>query len=227
MKRLLRLPDIEALSVIELANAILLQSRYQFADLLELRFRRPEINNAFARIGERNKFDVGSVQECLSWARMSRDHLSGAYERLASDGLKWGGQLGNNLNAPLSQVCTHSVHGLMCFDLLLSLMDGSSTSSSQGESSNDLSELRFDVKSMLECCVIPDVESLTKEKFGACPQISVQVADRSAPFVLDRAVPPLLSFVMVELLKNSLEAVLTRYGVLDLDDAECGIFVSP
>lgn len=225
MKRLMLLRDIKSLAAAELAEAIRAQSQFQSSALAQLRFRRPELNDVFLRIGSSKMASADDSKGQRQWAENCRGLLSASFERLAADGMSWGGNLGNNLIVPLNNVCSHSLHGLMCFDVLMALLDYTDygvSESGRAHTVNDILGHRVDIKDMLRGSIIPDMESLTKEKFGACPEIAVS-APAQAP-VIGCAVPSLLSFVLVELLKNALEAVLNKYGVLDLEDSEMGLF---
>ena len=236
MQRLITIRDLKNITSIDFANLLVSQFRFQSSRLSQLRFRRREINAAFKQMSSTRTFEAGENDRCLHWAESSRKALSGAFERLAVDGVAWGGQLQNSLNEQLNQLCRHSVHSLMCFDLLLSSIEYYSNSGDLRESecaTGKLLAYDIDLKAILEESTVPDMESLTKEKFGACPAISVVQRDMLAdddretekPATLPYGSPSLLSFVMVELMKNSLEAVLNKYGVLDLDDAESGTCV--
>lgn len=231
MQRLIAIQDLKAIAPIDFANLLVSQFQFQNSHLSQLRFRRREINDAFLQISSMQPFAAGDHDRCRRWAESSRKTLSGAFERLAVDGVTWGGQLQNNLNEPLNQVCRHSVHGLMCFDLLFSSLEKLDSRAGDSDRNSSLVQ-EIDLKDMLEGTIVPDMESLTKEKFGACPLIAVVSCDQrmsdsgcgtaSENVKLPYGSPSLLSFVMVELMKNSLESVLNTYGVLDLDDAESG-----
>jgi hypothetical protein len=222
-----------------------------FASLASL----PAPAGAAAGPGGGQHFGPGEEARCLQWAAAGRAALSASFERLAADGQRWEGRLGNGLNEPLSRVCEHSVHALMCMDLLLAALGpgpGSEAGAGAGAGAGGsllaagLVERDVDLKAMLEGVIIPDIESLTKEKFGACPDVLVRADARgntdaiaaatataissssssssgsSGAPVLAYGAPSLLSFVLAELLKNGLEAVMSRHGALDLEDAEMG-----
>jgi hypothetical protein len=181
----------------------------------------------------------------LQWVRNSRAAISHAFDGLAADGMRAGGRLANNLNAALNEVCYHAIHALMCFDLIIQLSEASSGSSQRSAPI----ALNFDLHGMLSETVLPDIAALTREKFSVCPQIALgwsshragrdlrNVLGRSADLMgamlgggqgggfgdaysLGQACPRLLEFVFVELLKNSLESVINRYGALNIEDEE-------
>jgi hypothetical protein len=181
----------------------------------------------------------------LQWAKNSRAAISRAFDGLAADGMRSGGRLANNLNAALNEVCYHAIHALMCLDIVISLSESSSGSPLQPAPV----ALNFDLHNLLSETVLPDIAALTREKFSVCPQIALgwsshragrdlrNVLGRSGDlfgmmlggggssgqgdvYTLGQACPRLLEFVFVELLKNSLESVINRYGALRIEDEE-------
>ena len=221
MKALLQLKDIHGLRATDFATQLWQQCAFQRETLRTLRFRRPDICQAFAAATDHGPPSGDSFIQ--SWASASRKDIAIAFERLAADGLRWGGYLGNNLNGPLNQICEHSLHAIMCFDLLLAARD---SEYNPNASVKEVTMGTVDLADLLTGVVIPDIESLTKEKFGACPNIHVAAPEDNTLSKIDLCVPSLLVFTFVELLKNSIESVLVRHGPLNLEDAESGMCMS-
>lgn len=133
------------------------------------------------------------------WVKESHLQISSAYELFVADGVKWERKLKNNLNQSVTEICKESIFTILLFETLQ-------------ENDNESNSLF-----MREFCqhLVEDIDALTKEKFGACPQVIVQ-----GELNLLHIRPSLIHFSLVEFLKNSIFSVIKRYGVLDLDDAE-------
>jgi hypothetical protein len=171
------------------------QLRIQLGDLKGLRLRYHEIIEVFDS-SLQTKITHNSLNNLEEeWTKITKFRLNHAYNKLIADGMKWTGNLSNNLNNPLHEICRHSIYALLLLDSL--------------EAQNEIVQMN-----QLTLHSVEDIEALTKEKFGACPNIEIE-----GDFRLNYALPSYLHFSLTELLKNSIFAVIKKYGVLDLDDA--------
>lgn len=159
------------------------------------RVKRYDIISAYEKCIQSSSNSETNVDE---WIKISYQHINYAHELFVADGIKWNRQLTNNLNLAVTDICRETIFTQLLLDTL---------SDNQIES-NDIKMNQF--------CrhVVEDIDALTKEKFGACPQVYVE-----GDFTLHNHRLPLIQFCLVEFLKNSILAVIKKYGVLELDDA--------
>lgn len=154
-----------------------------------------------------NKNIINQINEndIEKWKEESSLFINNAFNKLTSDGIKWNGNLSNNLNEILTQICKHTIISLLLIDTLSYYHDHSYFN-------QDFNELKLN-----QFCyeIISEIDAFTKEKFGACPFIEVQ-----GELILYKTIPSLIHFSIFELLKNSILATIEKYGVLNLDDAK-------
>ena len=176
------------------------QFRRQQLHLNALRIRHPEVLQTFDKV-------IGNLinpkLDLDARVRTSKTLFTTTFHKIAADGSNWNG-LGvgqKQLIQPLNDICQHSLHAMMCLDLL------SEDATEKGLVISNV-EVRFFMERIVE-----DVSRFAKEKFGVCPEIQVRGDMRIS------MIPPFIEFVTVELLKNAIKAVIDRYGALDIDDA--------
>jgi hypothetical protein len=218
--RLLNIYDFAKMTPAVVCGALHRQLHEQHKELNRLRFKRPEVIAAFQTACSSRKFsEFGSVERLSaidkSWVLATHKDLKKAYDNLVADATKWGGQLGNNLNKPLTDLCQHCMHSLLCLDLIIAM-----------DSENCPFSKSFKISKMISEMVLPDIEALTKEKFGICPEVTIreyfpkQECIQPGGVILPYAAPQYLEFVFVELLKNSFESVIQKYGALNIEEEE-------
>jgi hypothetical protein len=169
----------------------------QFHYLQSLRLRRYDILQAYESCLQKS-INSESRKELDHWVKESHLQISLAHELFVVDGVKWERKLTNNLNSSVTEICKQSIFTMLLFETLQDI-------------ENEPNSL-----SMREFCqqLAEDIDALTKEKFGDCPRVVVE-----GELNLRDVRPSLVYFSLVEFLKNSIFAVIKRYGVLDLDDA--------
>ena len=161
--------------------------------LEKLRIRRKDLLNTYAKISSDTLYGANIEK----WRALSYDLLSASFDSLVADGKKFGGQLSNNLEPVLNEICSHIVHTLM----LLQMLD----SENPFEDINLASDVRR---------VHNNVSALAREKFGVCPELRIVGCHNII------GSPSLIEYTLVELLKNAIKAVIDRYGALQVEDAE-------
>lgn len=161
--------------------------------LEKLRIRRKDLLTTYAKISSKTLYDV----DLEKWRVSSYDLLSASFDSLVADGKKFGGQLSNNLQPVLNEICSRIVHTLMILQLL------------ETEKPFEEINLATDVRR-----VHNNVSALAREKFGVCPELRIIGSHN----ILGN--PSLIEYTLVEILKNSIKAVVDRYGALQVDDAE-------
>jgi hypothetical protein len=175
-----------------------LQQQYEY--LQTARLRRYDILEAYRSCVQNPPPNSAHLDD---WVKTSTDGISRSHELLVADGIKWGGNLSNNLNSSVTNICKQTIFGLLLLETLTDDDD------EKGNEANSCS--------MNEFChnLTVDIDAFTKEKFGACPRIVIE-----GDLILEGGRPSLIHFSLVELLKNSIYAVIKRFGVLDLDEAD-------
>lgn len=176
------------------------QLRRQHYHLKNLRIRQLDLIKAFDKAilhSEGTNIDIDS------WAKSSKETISHTFDKIVVEGTNWRGQgVGiKSLRRPLNEICHHSLHAMLCLDLLLT------DAPEVGLTPTDV-ELRPFIERISR-----NVGSLSKEKFGVCPDIQIH-GDLHITII-----PPTVEFAIVEILKNSIKALIDRYGALDIDDA--------
>jgi hypothetical protein len=176
------------------------QLKRQHVYLDTLRIRRPDVLHTFVQIIDNAMLPKVNID---NWLITSKYALSQTFDRIVADGNRWNGHgvTEKTLIKPLNDICHHSLYAMLCLDLL------SDDAPSLGLTVSDV-----DVRPFMER-IVEDVSSFSKEKFGVCPEIQIKgEMDLSM-------VSPFIEFVTVEVVKNSIKAVIDRYGALDIDDA--------
>jgi len=193
--RFLTLRDIGGRSKSELYPLVARQFNLQLSHLQSLRFRRRDILSAFELSCSLQRKGVA----LHDWVNYSRKELNKAYDMFVLDGTKWQGkELGNNLSVHVNMVCSHCIHALF----LLQLLD------------DDIDEPQM--LSLRPFCddIGENVRALAREKYGASPDVVISGQ-------LDiLAIPSVTNYIIAEILKNSIEAVITKHGPLSVEDVD-------
>lgn len=200
--QLLKLKDVINLhssSKRHLLEEVTAQFRRQHSYLNKLRIRRQDVLQCFEDVVDnatKPEFDYNS------WTMQSKRDMSQTFDKILADARGWHGKgvTEKSLIQPFNDMCYHNLNAMMCLDLL--------SHDSNGEMVSDVAASQFIHR------IIEDVSSFSKEKFGVCPEINIQGETNL------RIVPPFIEFIIVEVLKNAIKAVVDRYGALDIDDAD-------
>jgi hypothetical protein len=197
---MLRWRHLRCLKKIERYPLVLQQIEKQYKDLQSVRIKRYDILEAFHGCLQNSPSSAASLDD---WVKKSTSQISASHDLFVADGVKWGGKLSNNLNYSVTEICKHSILTLLLLETL-----------TDDDYPGDMN--RSTSCSMNDFChsLTVDIDAFTKEKFGVCPQIVID-----GELLLEEIRPSLIHFSVVELLKNSIYAVIKRFGVLDLDDA--------
>lgn len=198
---LLTLKDIHLLSRHSLYKQTLDQFRRQHRYLDTMRLRRHDVAQTFDTI---IKNTTAKDFDLNSWARTSKNVMSKTIDQIVADSSNWNGQglAQGSLVHSLNEICRHSLHVVLSLDLLLN------DSFDRG----NLVVKNLALSPFMQR-ISDDVASFAKEKYGVCPDIVVTGCIEMT------AIPPYMEFVAVEILKNSIKAVIDRYSPLDIDDA--------
>ena len=201
--KLLKMKDVMRLRSISqevLFEHTLAQLQRQHYYLSNLRIRNTSMVNAF---GDIISSAVNKKSDINTWVVNSKHLLSKEFDKIAVEGSRWKGQgiTMTNLILPMNEICHHSLYAILCLDLVtIDALDRGLTTSS------------VSLHEFIER-VSENVMSFAKEKFGVSPEIFVK-GDANVEIF-----PPLIEYVTVEIAKNSIKAVVDRYGALDIDDA--------
>jgi hypothetical protein len=208
--KLLQLKDFVRLGTapggrIALFDQTVQQFKNQHNYLKTLRIRRPDVMRTFEQVidsascgpHDDKKFHIDT------WVTTSKTNMSKTFDKIVADGSMWNGQgVGDNaLIQPLNEICRQNLYAMVCLDML------SADAPRNGMFASEVFAHDFITR------IVDDVSSFSKEKFGVCPHIDVQGELKTY------IIPPFIEFVVVEILKNSIKAVIYRYGALDIDDA--------
>lgn len=240
---LLKLSDILKLNKTEFCIRLQQQLDWQSSFLQTLRLKRPALIQAFEQAAKEGASLPADPVAQDKWIKKSEKSIAHEYDRLVADGRKWGGSsIASSLKKSLNSLCAHSIHSQLCLSLASHFQEGESNNLSFEENN----ETKVNLKDCVEE-VFMNIGSLSKEKFGVCPSLQLELnfnkeglnststlinnelysdvtedSFRKDKFHLI-CLPSVLDFVLVELIKNSVEAVIKKFGALDIEDADGGI----
>lgn len=213
-----RLMDVYQLSNIArkqgprvLAENVKSQMSFQHRIMEKGSFRRPAILDFFHEKASMNELpaDIGGYAFDL------KRQLQTELDRLVSDGNKWGGYAStpDKYRQPINEVFSQCFYTLALFDILM-------VSCSEAVDLNETHLLArpCDLRH-LTACVADDLHGLSIEKFGVCPAITILPNHEEVAPTVD-GIWPLLQYSCVEIVKNSIQAVIDRFGELEIDDLD-------
>ena len=194
-----------------LAESVREQMSLQHRILAEGSFRRPAILDIFQGQASLNELPGDLNGYALDLKRQLQTEV----DRLVSDGNKWGGYASTpqKYRQPINEVFSHCFYTLATLDILIASSDEAVDLDGTHLLANPC-----DVRH-LTACVADDMQGLSIEKFGVCPEISIlpNRADFVSPV---DGVWSLLHYTCVEIVKNSIQAVIERFGELEIDDLD-------
>jgi hypothetical protein len=195
----LRLHDLVGLNKVDIANIVRHQLHEQFYDIQQLRYKKRSVIHAFEVISQKYNTPFKDIKEVNEFKITSSQYINKSFDELILDGRRFGNsKLGNNLTPQLNILCEHCISAQMYMSLLNS------------EDDNIANKINTTAYIPL---VVEDVRALSIEKFGTSPDIAIN-GDCNIT-----AVTPLIKYILVEILKNSISAILNKYTPLNVDDA--------
>lgn len=174
-------------------------------------FRRKDLIQTFSQsVKTMETIDPNNIKEIQKWTEETQSDLSQKFDQFVSDfnpnkALK----LPFNLNKSINLLCEQSFHTQVCLNFLL-LDNDNHTEIFQGKN--------FKIQDCFQRAT-ESVSSLATEKFGNIPHIKFEGETKNFGSEIFFC-PSLLQFTVIEILKNSIKAMIDRYGVSEIDKEE-------